>query len=354
MIRIMRRAAVILALLIAVGCSKTDQPQVVLYVSADDYVARPVVAAFEKETGIRVLMVGDTEAKKTAGLVQRLRTERDRPVADVFWSSEIFLTIALADEGVLEPFESEALRDWPVRDPRNRWFGFAARARVIVYSPDRLAEQDRPRTWLDLANLANDKFRGRIVMADPRFGTTGGHLGAMLAYWSATPDADFQGWGQSYWGRFSDGLAANRVRLLPGGNAQVVEAVARGEADLGLTDSDDVWAAQRRGQGVDLIYARHHWEESAAGGGTLLIPNTVARVRGGPNPRNAAALIEFLLSPGVERMLAESDSRNVPLNPQLAGEFPELTVPDPLLVDWGQAAALRQRAIDEVMQALAP
>ena len=74
-------------------------------------------------------------------------------------------------------------------------------------------------------------------MADPRFGTTGGHLAAMKAYWTSIM-------GAAYYTAFLEGLAANNVRLLPSGNAGVVRAVADGEADLGLTDTDDVWAAQ--------------------------------------------------------------------------------------------------------------
>src|SRR5688500_9289890 len=57
----------------------------VLYVSADDFLARQIVRAFEAESGIRVDMVGDSEVNKTTGLANRIRNERDNPVADVFW-----------------------------------------------------------------------------------------------------------------------------------------------------------------------------------------------------------------------------------------------------------------------------
>ena len=49
------------------------------------------------------------------------------------------------------------------------------------------------------------------------------------------------------------------------------------------------------------------------------IPNTVGRVRGAPRPEAADRLIEFLLSPETERLIAESVSGNVPLGPGLAG-----------------------------------
>jgi iron(III) transport system substrate-binding protein len=337
-------AAAFLAVL--AGCRRDAQPSVVLYVSADEYIARQVAAAFERETGIRVRFTGDTEAKKTTGLVERLRAERlaERPQADVFWSSEIFMTIDLAEEGVFEPHHSDAAADWPAefRDPEGLWYGFAARARVIAYAPDRLAPEDVPETWMD---LAREPLAGRVVMADPRFGTTGGHLGAMKAYW----DVEFEPGVYSAW---LQGLAANGTRILASGNAGVVRAILAGEADLGMTDTDDVWAAHAQGHELAMVYARHVAPPGATGRGTLLIPNTVARVRGGPNPRTAGVLIDYLLSERVERLLAESVSGNTPLRPELAEEFPGREIPDPLRVDYGRAARERIAAVEEAMSML--
>lgn len=340
-----------LAVAAQLGCAGDDRPVVVLYSSADEYVAREVIAAFEEESGIRVRFVGDTEAKKTAGLVERLRAEHrsGNPQADVFWNSEIFMTIELADEGVLEPFSSDATEHWPAqyRDSENRWFGFAARARVIVYAPDRVPEDALPRTWME---LTRDRFRGRIVMADPRFGTTGGHLGAMKAYWQRE-------FGPGMYGAFVLGLAENEVQLLASGNAGVVRAVAGGEADLGMTDTDDVWAAKSQGMNVELLYPFHspvdpQTGEGEIGAGTLLIPNTVARVAGGPNPGAAATLIDFLLSEKCERLLAESVSGNIPLRPGLREQYEHLAVPSPLNVDFRKAAAARRDAVEEAMRVI--
>jgi iron(III) transport system substrate-binding protein len=333
---------IVVTLLSLGGCdSKDDRPTVVLYVSADQELARRVVREFEKQTGIRVDFVGDTEAKKTTGLVERLREERDNPQADVFWSSEIFLTIALADEGVFAPYESDLLADWPrqFRDDEHRWYGFAARARVIVYAPDRVPEAERPTTWID---LTRSLFENRVAIADPRFGTTGGHLGAMKAYWDrvAMP---------GYYEAFLIGLRDNGVLMLPSGNAGVVRAIIEGEADLGFTDTDDVWVFQAQGHDLGLVYPDHTSVEQS-GNGTLLIPNSVSLVAGGPNPDAAGRLIEFLLSERVERMLAESDSHNIPLRPGLADDYPEYVVDDPLRVDYRAAAAERERAIRMAMK----
>ncbi len=332
--------ALLASFLVACGA---DTPHVVLYVSADDYVARPIVKAFEEQSGIRVDMVADTEQRKTIGLVRRLVAEKDNPQADVFWSSEVFNTIRLANQGVLAAHDSAIAADRPgaFRDREGRWYGFAARARVIVYAPDRVAAEDVPRTWM---GLTDSRFRGRIVMADPRFGTTGGHLGAMKVFWTKLA-------GAFYYEAFLIGLAENEVRLLPGGNAGVVRAVADGEADLGLTDTDDVWAALNAGHRVRLVYPRHA-VDGVSDGGTLLIPNTVAIVAGGPNPAQASVLVDFLLSEQVERMLAGSVSHNVPVRDAVAADYADYAVPDPLSVNLARVAAAMPGAIDAAMRLL--
>ena len=342
------RALLAFTLTLAVFASASCEPandsaSVTLYVSADERFAREVVREFERETGIRVDMVADTEAKKTSGLVERIRTEKSNPQADVFWSSEVFMMIELAADGQLSPNISEVTRDWPAehRDKDHLWHGFAARARVIVYSPERVAPADVPDTWM---GLTNERFRGRVVMADPRFGTTGGHLGAMKAYWLRLGIP-------GYYEAFLEGLRDNEIRLLASGNAGVVEAIARGEADIGMTDTDDVWVFKAQGANVEMVYARHHADEGP-GTGTLLVPNTVARVANGPNPEAAGRLIDFLLSERVERMLAESDSHNIPLRPGLADSYPDFAVPNPLKVSFERAAALRREAVEQAMHVL--
>lgn len=323
--------------------SNDQTARLIVYVSADDFLARQIIRAFEEESGIRVDMVGDSEVNKTTGLVTRIRSERENPLADVFWSSEAFMMIQLADEGLLEPFESAIVAEWPdaLSGRDHLWHGFGSRARVIVYSPNRIEQDALPATWMD---LADPRWRGRIVMADPRFGTTRGHMGAMKAFWDRER-------GEEYYGEYLRGLAANEVELLTSGNAGVVQAVASGEADLGMTDTDDVWAARRNGLAVDLIYPAHG-EPGAAGEGTLLIPNTVAIIKGAAHREAAEQFVEFMLSERVARMMAESDSHNIPVIPAVAAEFSEYAVENPLDIDLSTVAAAMDGAVQAAMDAL--
>ena len=333
-------SAVLLAA--AAGCGK---PSVTVYASADQDVAQPVFDRFERETGIHVDAKFDTEATKTTGLANTLRAERGRPRADVFWSNEQAANVALAAEQVTEPFRAAgtpasasaaaSLVDaWPVqwRDREGRWFAFAGRARVIVYAPDRVALP--PETW---TQLIAPRWRGKIAMADPRFGTTRSHLGAIKAYWDthAMP---------GYYEAFAEGLAENMPRILPSGNAGVIDAVARGEADIGLTDTDDVFAAQARGLKLAMVFPRHASDPGTVGGGTLAIPNTVAVVAGCPHPDAARRFVEFMLAPETERELARMAAHHAPL--VTAKQAGDLEIPDPLMVDARQMAAAADEAVN--------
>ena len=328
------RLAVLGLWICVAGCRPAqDTPQVVIYVSADEYVARPILEQFEQETGISVQALYDTEATKTTGLVSRIIAEAARPRADLFWSSECFRMIELQQGGLLGQFPPDQVRVMNEGVPANwcssadAWVAIAPRARVIVYAPDRVAADARPTDWED---LADSRWKGRLAMADPRFGTTGGHLGAM-----------YVAWGPERYGRWIDGLVANDVSVLSSGNAGVVEGIASGEFDVGMTDTDDVWAARARGLSVELIYPRHE-PPPVAGGGTLLIPNTIGLIKGGPHPQSARVLASWLASPQAERRLMESPSRNIPLR----GDPGDLAVPDPLQVELEQASVQRAKALE--------
>ncbi len=329
---------------------------VVLYTSADDYLADQVVAVFEQRTGIDVLVVGDTEATKTVGLYQRLINEKDAPRADVWWSSEPFYTVRLAEEGVLAPFTASRAHEdfgggWPsaMRAEDGTWYGFALRARVIAYDTRKIT--DPPRT---LRDLAEPSWSGKVGIARPLFGTTVGHVASLVHLWGEGPTRSW-----------FEAMAANNLRLYDS-NSAVVRAIADGEIELALTDTDDVWVGQEAGWPVGLVYEATELPPGVplvrgevpplASFGPLTIPNTVARVAGGPNAAEAAELIEFLLSAEGERLIMGSDSRNVPLRAdlasELAAEHPDTVIDSPAQPDLSGVAAEIETARDLAREVL--
>lgn len=316
-----------------------DRREVVLYSSVDGELLRAIVDDIESRTDLRVRVVGDTEATKTTGLVERLLSERGRPRADVWWSSEPFGTIRLAREGALAPLglELDAMVEagWPPqwRGAGDLWAGFASRGRVLAYSTDRLEAAELPRS---LEELAAERWRGRVGIARPQFGTTRGHFAALVHLWGP---ARFEAW--------LEAMRGNGVRIFDG-NATVVQEIGRGTIDLALTDTDDVFAAQRQGVAVDLADLSGAPEQAVA----ILLPNTVARVAGGPNPEAARALLEAILGPQTERFIAQSDSRNYPLHPQVARETGLAAPPWMRRVDLEAVADVEAEAMGIVARVL--
>lgn len=304
-----------------IGCGQgSEEPsrEVVVYSSADSYVARPIFDAFTEQTGITVRYLGDTEATKTVGLVEKLRAEKNNPRADVFWSSDAYQLAALALEGVFGTIDGEILASWPEshQSPDGRWVAFADRVRVLVYNTQQMDESEVPTT---LDDLTGDGWPARTVMAQPQFGTTRAHMGALVA---------IKGEGGAR--EWLETMEAGEMRLVDS-NSTVVRDVASGRADIGLTDTDDVWAGQRNGYPVGVVYLDHEVTNPGVDveGGAMVIANAAAPVAGGPNRDEAMAFIDFLISEKAERMIAETDSHNVPVRPGLAEAYPEYRIPDP-------------------------
>jgi iron(III) transport system substrate-binding protein len=308
--------------LILFSCRKNpdrNQREVVLYCSVDQVIAESVIAEFEKQTGVKVLSRFDTEAGKTVGLIQRIRAEAASPVADVFWSSEIFHTIRLARESLLEPYGGASTKNWPRKfaDPNGQWYGFALRARVIAYNTDKVSPNDAPRS---LEDVLDGKWKERVVMATPEFGTTGGDVASWFAHYGFERAT-----------KILEGLKSNKIRLVPG-NSSAVRMVATGQADVCFTDTDDVYAAQRNGWPVAFNYL------DQGGDGVLVIPNTAAVIKNVSHPEEAKVLMDFLLSEQLEQMLVRSDSHNIPIHPALAEQFKSYAVPNSLDVDFEKVA----------------
>ena len=285
--------------LIPAGCWSSSGPSVIVYTALDSEFSEPIFADFSAETGIKVLPKFDTEATKTVGLAEAIIRERRRPRCDVFWNNEILNTLRLEQQGLLDAYHSPAAENYPAqyRSPQGTWQGFAARARVLLVNTDLVAEAQRPASIHD---LTDSKWRGQAAIAKPLFGTTATHAACLFAHW-----------GEDRAKEFFKKLKENEVQILSG-NKKVAQSVAAGRLAFGLTDTDDAIIELEAGFPVAIVYP----DQGADGLGTLFIPNTLAIIRGGPNPHSARRLVDYLLSAEVEAKLAAGRSAQIPLNPR--------------------------------------
>lgn len=324
--RLIRFIAILCSITAPVGCRGPDQSQdaqrtVTIYVSTDRVFSEPVLREYEKRSGIRVNTAYDTEETKSTGLANRLIAEQARPQADVFWSNEPVRTLVLKSRGVLAPYRSPSAEGIPpaLVDPEGYWTGFSARIRVIAYNTKLVKPEEAPRSIFD---LADPKWHGQVAMADPRFGSTSFHVAALYAMAGDEKMDDF-----------FRRLKANGVRVVDG-NSVVRDLVARGEVKVGLTDTDDVNVAIEDRQPIAMVLP------DAVGLGVPVMPNMVSLIAKGPHPDEGRRLIDYLLSPDVERQLAESEAVQIPLHAGVPGpkNIPGIETFKPMTLDYTKAA----------------
>jgi iron(III) transport system substrate-binding protein len=246
------------------------------------------------------------------------------------WSSELFQTIRLAQNDLLDVYRPAA-DDIPDRykDTDGKWIAFGLRARVIGYNTESISEDGLPQTW---SEIAEPKWTGKLGVADPHFGTTTGHFAAMYALWGEAAYTDFVG-----------RLHGTLQGKLLSGNATAARLVGSGTLVICATDTDDVYARQCDDEPIALSYP------DLGDGGTLLVPNSVAFVRGAPHPETAKKLIDFLCSAQAERLLAESDSGNFPVRAALRDEL-GMTLPPETKVAFTDIADAIEPAMKIVSQ----
>ena len=304
------------------GCGRGDSGLVV-YAALDRDFSEPILKAYQQRTGREIRPKYDIESTKTVGLTQAIVAEAARPRCDLFWNNEILNTLRLKKKGLLARFDPPQAADLPepFRDPDGQWYGFAARARILLVNTDLVAEGDRPSSIRD---LADPQWKGKIGLAKPLFGTTATHAACLFA-----------AWGSDEAKAFFRALKANEAHVLSG-NKQVALAVGSGTLAIGWTDTDDAMEELANGHPVAIVYPDRGAEEL----GTLFIPNTVAVIAGAAHPAEAAALANHLLSPEVESALANGPSAQIPLNKKTETS-PRVETPrtvKPMAVDFGAAA----------------
>ena len=283
--------AVVLWRLLAPGTAN----EVVVYVSHDQVFSEPILKDFERDTGIKVKAVYDTEETKSAGVMNRLIAEKGNPQADVYWANEPIRAEALRRQGVSAPYRSSSAEGIPdeFRNPEGHWTGFSARARILIVDP---GLKDKP---VSLLAYTDSRFNGKTVIAHPLFGTTTAHIAAL-----------FTVWGDERTKSFLDTMHQNRIHI-SSSNGESADQVATKRFQWALVDSDDVHSRQKQGHAVEGIYP----DQEQSGLGCFIVPNAVLLIQRGPHTEAGKKLIDYLVSRETEKKLAYSDAAQIPLHP---------------------------------------
>jgi len=320
----------IYTILILPSCKNLNQ--VVVYTSVDQVFSEPVLMAFENKTGIKVKAVYDTEEAKSTGVLNRLLSEKDNPRCDVFWSGDPMRADVLRQKDISETYHAQnadGINSVFIEKNYN-WIGFSSRARVLLINTRLVKEDDVPESIL---NLTEEKYRGKVAIANPLFGTTSFHIAGL-----------FVELGDENATRFMNDLKRNDI-VIATSNGDVKKKVSDGEVSMGMTDSDDGNEAIKEGLPVKMVFL------DQSGIGNLIVPNTVSLIRNSPNNENGKKMIEYLLSAESERMLAESCAQ-MPLHKgiQLPANVPLLDDIKPMNVDYKAVAEKSEQIRDFLKQ----
>src|SRR5574341_2409333 len=260
-------------------------------------------------------------SKQTNAGVTYLRETRAKPEADIFWVSAPDAFQTLDAEGLLEqyapPKEIMAripakIGNFPIHDPEGRYFGFAVSGYGLMWNKHYLQAKrlPAPREWTDLADA---KYHGHLVISAPsRSGTT--HL---------TIEVILQAYG------WEKGWA---LLLNSGGNMGAItersfgvpEAVISGQLGIGVVIDFFGLSAIASGQPIGFAYPSL----------TAVVPASVAVVRNGPNPDNARAFVEHLLSDEGQVKLFSPEIGRLPVVPALYSRAPK-SYPNPFTMKLG-------------------
>jgi iron(III) transport system substrate-binding protein len=323
--RFRRELLLALAASLLCGCRQSNTREVVVYTSIDQPFSEPVFKDFERQTGIHVRAVFDTEETKSTGVLNRLIAEAGSPQADVFWSGDPVRPFVLIRRGLVAPYISPEAAKIPAsfKDPAGMWTGGAARIRVVLVNKKLVPPQERPHSMND---FLEPRWKGRTAMANPVFGTTTMHVAALFA-----------AWGEERGREFLTALKDNGLRVASS-NGEVKRLVSTGEVAFGLADTDDASEAIKEGAPIEVVFPDQD------GPGTLAVPTSVVLMKGAPHPEAGKRLIDDLLSAKTERALSLS-AAHVPLRADVepAPGVRRLSEIRTLSVDYGRVGEAVER-----------
>src|SRR5256885_6322507 len=175
---------------------------------------------FQKATGVPVNVIeGDGPE-----LLARMKAEGKNSPADVFLTVDAGNLWLAEKENLFQPAQSKILDariPASLRSPKNLWFGFSTRARLIFVNAKRVD----PRLVQSYESLADPKLKGKICMRSSSAVYNLSLLGALIAHWG--PEKDEQ---------WVKGVVKNFARAPQGADTTLLQSVAAGECAVTIAN----------------------------------------------------------------------------------------------------------------------
>lgn len=257
---------------IGVSASAALAQGLTLYSGRGEALVAPIIAQFERDTGVTV----NVRYGGTAELATLLLEEGEQTPADMFWAQDGGALGAIApvfadlpagiDENVTEAFRNKA----------GKWVPTSGRSRVLVYSTERVSKDDLP---ISIADLVNEEYRGRVAWAP----TNGSFQAFVTGFRIAEGDDAARAW--------LEGMIANDTQVYRNNGTQI-EAIANGEVDFGLVNN--YYLGRYTGPDPEFPVDQTHFE--AGDIGNLFNVAGAGIVASSENQEVVAQFLEYLLS----------------------------------------------------------
>lgn len=270
-------------------------------------------AQFEKETGIAVNVVN----AKADELMQKMSLEGAQSPADVLITVDAGRLVRAKNKGLLQSASSFFLNKTipsHLKDADNHWFALTKRARVIVYNPEKVKE-DELSTY---EALTDKKWKNKILIRSSDNIYNQSLLASIIA-----------NNGEKKASEWTKGIVANMARSPKGNDRDQVKAVVAGEGDIAIVNTyyigkllnsknpDEVIA----GKGIKVFFPNQNDR------GTHINVSGAGVAKYAPNKENAIKFIEFLASKKSQELFAKANYE-YPVNKEV--------VSSELLKSWGE------------------
>lgn len=276
-------AAALAALtLVAAAATAPSATSLTIYSGRDERLVKPILDRFTKETGIKL----NVRYGSSTALATTLIEEGSRSPADVFWATEPGTLGLVAGRQLLQRIPQSTFGKVPARfsTPSRRWVGTSARSRVLVYNTKALTAPQLPKSvW----ELTNPRWKGKIGLP-PTNGSFQAFVGATMFLHGEDRVRD--------WLR---GLKDNDVKFFAN-NTTTVEAVARGDVEVGLVNHYYLYNVLASTPGLPI---KNHWFR-AGDPGSLVLAAGVGVVAATEKDAAAERFVRFLLSRWAQRFIA--------------------------------------------------
>jgi iron(III) transport system substrate-binding protein len=289
--------------------------------------ARPMMEAFEKETGIHVKFIRFSSGEALA----RVTAEKNNPQIDVLFGGPVETFTAGQTQGIFEPYTPRSAAGLPARfkDKGGAWTAIADDPLVFMTNTQFLKQNNlqAPTSWEDLLNPA---YKNMLQMADARTsGTAVTRIFSVLQVHNRNEDEAFA---------YMKKLRQN-VQLYTKSGGGGTLPVGLGQAGGGIFFIVDALFTRQQGYDVQISFPKEGIGSAA---------ECIALINGAKNPDAGKKLIDWATSPAMQSLFAPNKINFIPANPKVeteAGLAAILKNANIIEIDDAWAGANRQRIV---------